>query len=116
MEINKAPVSSQYLASLLRQRDVAAVPKNVDAVAEAQPLAPEKRDSRRQAMSANDLRSALDALEESQASRVQVTQRDGVTLNNRARMALNAYTTQENQARDETSRSLRDMLGVDIYA
>jgi hypothetical protein len=116
MEINKAPLSSQFMASLLRQRDVSVVSKKVDAVTEIQGPAAEKQGAPRRALSQEDLRYALEALDERQASLGERAQPEGYTLHNRVRMALSAYTAQQNQMRDDNSRSLREMLGVDFYA
>lgn len=116
MEINKAPLSSQYLTSLLRQRDVAAASKKVDAVPELPAFVSERQNQRRQALSADEMRLALEAMEETKVLSGQQTQLHESRLNSRARMALSAYTAQENLTQDDARLSLQQMLGIDFYA
>lgn len=118
MEIRKAPASSQYLTSLLRQREVAGVSAKIDAISGRLDVTPEGKgqDQASRLFDPKERRFALEALEESQASAERLAQKENPAINNRARMALGEYMAQENLVQEDARVSLRQMLGVDYYA
>lgn len=115
MEINRSPVSSRYLASLLRQREIAGVSPKVNAIPDHPATGPQRRDPPSDA-DADDVRLALQALEENSASAERRAQREDPIVNNRVRVALATYLAQQNQAGEDARVSLRQMLGIDYYA
>ncbi len=118
MEIRKTLISSQNPALLSRQREISGVASKIDRISERLDVNPEGPGQRKAPafFDLEEIHSALRALEDSHASAKRQAHRENAGISNRARQALDAYMTQQNLAREDDQRSLRQMLGVDYYA
>lgn len=116
MKILKAPVSPSTIAALNRQGEVTGAPAIKEN--DSRSIKPaEARGGKTYAYNPEQVESAIRQLDKRRAFAEEgQAQRYAAQLDNRARLALNAYQAQQNLPQEEAQTALRQILGVDYYA